>query len=473
MDAEIVNSSADELKKLRTLLLHKNQLTTLPPQIVALKELMELKGNVDECECSVDFVDKFNNYRIYPRLKSLLPKNYFRFFKVNLKKPCPFWPDDGGCASTACAVESCTEASIPKELLQSKSNKSNNYGPANNPKLAKAQETGTCSEDNNEELGYLNTTLTKQMSEDLALWKVHDDSQHSFCDVDDDISQDSVFVDLLLNPERYTGYKGPSAQRIWKTIYEENCFKPKRGYGPYIDSTNVGDLCLEKRAFYRALSGLHASINIHLCAQYLHGQGVPGMQRWGINIEEFQVRFDPETTNGEGPKWLRNLYFLYLLELRAIAKAAPYLEQLPFYTGNETEDAEVNTAVYELLNQIKSFQYHFNESSMFTGGSKQARKLKEEFRHHFRNITRIMDCVGCEKCKVWGKLQTQGLGTALKILFSGSFDQANPTAFDLKTMKRSRFQLTRNEIVALFNAFGRLSNSIYTLETFRQSSAVN
>lgn len=432
----------------------------------------ELKGNVDECECSVDFVDKFNNYRIYPRLKSLLPKNYFRFFTVNLKKPCPFWPDEGGCASTACAVESCTEANIPREIFQIKENMSNLFGPANNPKLllTEVQTAGTCSEGSDEELGYLNTTLTKQMSADLALWKLHDDTQHSFCDVDDDNNIDTVFVDLLLNPERYTGYKGPSAQRIWKTIYEENCFKPKRGYGPYIDSTNVGDLCLEKRAFYRAISGLHASINIHLCAQYLHSHGVPGMQHWGMNLEEFQIRFDPETTNGEGPKWLRNLYFLYLLELRAIAKAAPYLEQLPFYTGNETEDTEVNAAVYDLLNQIKSFQPHFNESSMFTGGSKQAQKLKEEFRHHFRNITRIMDCVGCDKCKVWGKLQTQGLGTALKILFSGSFDKANPTAFDLKSMKRSRFQLTRNEIVALFNAFGRLSNSIYNLETFRQAA---
>lgn len=29
-----------------------------------------------------------------------------------------------------------------------------------------------------------------------------------------------------------------------------------------------------------------------------------------------------------------------------------------------------------------------------------------------------MDCVGCDKCRLWGKLQTQGLGTALKILFS-------------------------------------------------------
>lgn len=29
-----------------------------------------------------------------------------------------------------------------------------------------------------------------------------------------------------------------------------------------------------------------------------------------------------------------------------------------------------------------------------------------------------MDCVECEKCKVYGKMQIAGVGTALKILFS-------------------------------------------------------
>lgn len=64
-------------------------------------------------------------------------------------------------------------------------------------------------------------------------------------------------------------------------------------------------------------------------------------------------RFDPEMTNGEGPKWLRNLYFLYLLELRAIAKAAPFLERFQYYTGNSAEDAEVNSAVHDLLPLIR------------------------------------------------------------------------------------------------------------------------
>lgn len=43
--------------------------------------------------------------------------------------------------------------------------------------------------------------------------------------------------------------------------------------------------------------------------------------------------------------------------------------------------------------------------------------VKEEFKAHFRNVSRIMDCVGCDKCRLWGKIQTSGVGTALKILF--------------------------------------------------------
>ncbi len=52
------------------------------------------------------------------------------------------------------------------------------------------------------------------------------------------------------------------------------------------------------------------------------------------------------------------------------------------------------------------------------------------------------------------QIQVQGLGTALKILFSGNLgDPAHH--FDLKSMQKSRFQLSRSEIVSLLNAFGR------------------
>lgn len=84
----------------------------------------------------------------------------------------------------------------------------------------------------------------------------------------------------------------------------------------------------------------------------------------------------------------------------------------------------------------------FDETLMFKG--KDSLQLKRQFKEHFKNISIILDCVTCEKCKLWGKLQINGLGTALKILFENS----------------KEIQLERTEIVALFNTLRRLSESI-------------
>ena len=86
----------------------------------------------------------------------------------------------------------------------------------------------------------------------------------------------------------------------------------------------------------------------------------------------------------------------------------------------------------------------------------------------FRNITKIMDCVGCDKCRLWGKTQTLALGTALKILFSGKTIGPDST---VNADSKQSFQLSRSEIVALFNGFARLSNSIVEIENFRTSLA--
>lgn len=58
----------------------------------------------------------------------------------------------------------------------------------------------------------------------------------------------------------------------------------------------------------------------------------------------------------------------------------------------------------KLISLSRSFPTHFNETLMFSGGF-ESLKLKSTFREKFRNISKIMDCVGCDKCRLWGKLQ--------------------------------------------------------------------
>ena len=97
----------------------------------------------------------------------------------------------------------------------------------------------------------------------------------------------------------------------------------------------------------------------------------------------FLERFDPDSTNGQGPYWLKNLYFVYLLELRALDKAASYLNHQTFFTGRQTEDKETLIAVRELLNLISSFPDHFDETSMFTGGRQAEVKNTNDRKSHF------------------------------------------------------------------------------------------
>ncbi len=77
--------------------------------------------------------------------------------------------------------------------------------------------------------------------------------------------------------------------------------------------------------------------------------------KWGHNVSEFQLRFDEELTEGEGPKRLRNLYFLYLIELRALAKILPYFERpaIHLYTGQPTQDNKNKNLLLELLHVAK------------------------------------------------------------------------------------------------------------------------
>ena len=454
--------------------------------------------------CNVDTVDYFNNMKIYPRLQSILQKDYFRYFNYNAKKPCPFWNNTNDiCQFKSCGVQACTPEEIPSGLKS---------------------ETKSCDNDKMTEVEHNNqvdATISDQTLADLQSWKAFDASQSQFCELDpEDNCPDCDYVDLSRNPERFTGYSGEASHRIWKAIYEENCFRPSSIKSTHFSSAFLPDMlegmCLEKRVFYRAISGLHASITVHLTSQHPEGaedsksnhlfpgiaqtldlvlvkfiyhifSGLPNSQVYGPNINLFHERFDPERTNGMGPYWLKNLYFVYLLELRALTKAAPILEAQKFYTGNEEEDIETQIAVKELLNLIKSFPDQFDETVMFKSGkSKEMLALKEDFKLHFKNITKIMDCVGCEKCKLWGKLQATGLGTALKILFSSNDDKDDILAsivnvdlhsFTSKVKLNSSdstaatsniLKLSRNEIVALFNAFGKISTSIQQLERFRR-----
>ena len=109
------------------------------------------------------------------------------------------------------------------------------------------------------------------------------------------------------------------------------------------------------------------------------------------------------------------MYFDAVLLLRAVARLGPYLSAYDYCgTGTHEDDVETVERLTKVIDIARAVG-KFDESVLFRG--ENANVLKQEFKEHFRNGTRIMDCVGCDKCRLWGKVQTTGIATALKVLF--------------------------------------------------------
>jgi hypothetical protein len=121
------------------------------------------------------------------------------------------------------------------------------------------------------------------------------------------IADEMTYVNLRLNPERYTGYIGPSARRIWEAIYSENC--PKH--------TSEGS-CQEEKILYKLVSGLHSSISVHIASDYLLDEAT---NLWGQNLTLLYDRVL------RYPDRVQNLYFTFLFVLRAVTKVS----YLPLY----------------------------------------------------------------------------------------------------------------------------------------------
>lgn len=275
------------------------------------------------------------------------------------------------------------------------------------------------------------------------------------------------YVSLVDNAERFTGYAGAT---VWDAIYRENCFSkapasssslssvssPFGGFqaandlrhviqaGSSTNELDFDDSCLEKRVFYRIISGMHASINTHICNDYLNQT----TGTWGPNLACYTSRLATH------PERISNLYFNYALLLRAVSKLRTSLKSYTFCSGDTILDGITKNRILALASTASITQPKiFDESIMFQGPEGG---LKEDFRNRFRNVSRLMDCVGCDKCRLWGKLQTVGYGTALKILFE--FDEEkngeNPP-------------LRRTELVALVNTLDRVSHSLEALGRMR------
>ncbi|KAL8864760.1 MAG: hypothetical protein Q9174_007233, partial [Haloplaca sp. 1 TL-2023] len=395
--------------------------------------------------------------------------DFFAYYRLNLydqKCPVRAWDDETGtCGNIACKVDTLEDEKDIPEIWRA-SELSKLEGPkAAHPGRQQQAERGSQRP--------LQGTLGENVGESCVVEYDDECDERDYCIPEDEsATAKGDYVSLVDNPERYTGYAG---QPVWDAIYRENCFFKSPATpnlsSPFPPSTNpfgnnveaanalrnviqagstksdfiLDDECLEKRVFHRIISGMHTSISTHICSEYLNQT----TGEWGPNLQCYVDRLV------NYPERVSNLYFNYALLLRAVTKLRTYLKNYTFCSGDITQDAATKSKILQLADQAAAQPPIFDESIMFQDSSDSS--LKEDFRNRFRNVSRLMDCVGCDKCRLWGKLQTVGYGTALKVLFEYEEDKngENPP-------------LRRTELVALVNTLDRVARSLTSLREMRE-----
>lgn len=371
---------------------------------------------VEACCCPKSQVDA-TFHEMLGKLNLLVQQPYFRYYRANLEKECPYWAVELMCGMAAdgrpppCHVCTCDDHEVPMALRHE-------------------DICGTMSQsrENGAEENQVPINVDRTLPTPMGVWE--DTTSLWFNDETDD--PHAVYIDLMRNPEANTGYAGDGARRVWSAVYNENCFQ-----GP------LADMCVAERAFYRILSGLHVSISTQISRRfYLKPGGSPdGSDEWDPNLEMFM------RTVGQWPDRIDNLYFLYMFALRALHKAKPFLLSLEFRTDDEQGDQQTRQQMADVLEARLVCTHTFNESLMFSG-LQDKEVILRQMRNHFFNISRLMDCLSCEKCRLWGKLQIHGLSTALRIV-------VEDTTVD---------SLTRSDIVALIQVIRQLSSSISSVQ---------
>lgn len=422
------------------------------------------------------------NAEVRPAVEDLTQTtDFFSHYRLNLfHKSCPFWDDENGmCGNIACAVQTLdSEEDIPEVW------RANELGKLEGPM---AKHPGLDAQRKRPERP-LQGKLGLDVGESCVMEYDDECDERDYCVPEDESAfSKGDYVSLVQNPERFTGYAGEGAQQVWNAIYRENCFqkssfpssanlgqstpaakgpaafdfknvmeaagrqqlleqsREQTPNTPFVANTGLEseDECIEKRVFYRVVSGMHASISTHLCYDWLNQT----TGAWGPNLACYVERLHTH------PERISNLYFNYALLTRAVTKLGPHLHEYTFCTGDRDQDAATKAKVLAVTQGAASVPQIFDESLMFVNG--EGPSLKEDFKNRFRNVSRLMDCVGCDKCRLWGKLQTAGYGTALKVLFEFDNDSG-----EIPILKRT-------ELVALFNTYARLSTSMESLQKFR------
>ena len=296
------------------------------------------------------------NAQLAPILGELVTTPFFRYFKVSLTCGCPFWrEDDGMCALQDCAVCECPDTDVPPAFTAAEveGGPPAEHGSCRRlgrlSDIAAGGDGGPPPSDEVDPLAepdvdrWVDAAVRARLVS-VRGWRGIDnpwmdapaspDASPAAAAPPPPADREYTYIDLTKNPERYTGYKGPAARRVWEFIYSQACFagvapaEAEDGGGTAADAAaaaTCGD-APARTTFFRIMSGVHASITSHIAGDYLMNEA---SREWGPNLALYAARL-----GGPAHAWRRsNLRFAHAFVARAVAVAGPLLEAADYRVG--------------------------------------------------------------------------------------------------------------------------------------------
>lgn len=216
--------------------------------------------------------------------------------------------------------------------------------------------------------------------------------EHNTCVFENQEENDmEIGVNLSKAMQIYSGYKKNAAE-IWDGIY------------------SIAD---GNKTLTRLISGIHYSITLHIAIYYKYSCG----KYWSNPC------FYYEKMNHE---YYNNLIFAF----KVVKYALTSLEDAQFKCSLELpeDDAKKLKKFKKLIQKING-------------------ELPNSFEHieykgKMASIKKLLNCIECDMCKLWGKIQFNGLETALDMIAG------------------IKSKITGNELIMLLNLYFKLSSSL-------------
>ena len=336
-----------------------------------------------------------NNHKLCDSLQKLKQTLFFKIFKINLDPECSVFHQEMICRDTACQICECSNNEVPRVWKQPSGIDENIVTTIDDP---------------------FNKWVEK-FNVDTKQWLLKEDID----------PKDGTYINLLKNPEGYTGYRGA---HIWNAIFKENCY-----------SDSYSSLCVEDKIFSNIFMGWLVNTNFQIGCNFRNRNTNDKY----INISYVTTKFLYHKDK------IDYLFFLYSLMLKAVNKAIPYLLEYDYSSGNKTEDQMTLKIIKEIfryeLQNIDLIEDSFKDTIEYFENNFISSNKIPTLIIRFRNISSIIDCVTCSKCRMHAKLEVFGIATMLKIMFASSSEE-------LKKF------MSRNELVSFINLFAKLSKSV-------------